>query len=67
MIPRVLLVLAAAAAMPQVGALTAEERALTTFIDANNDSALAFLERGHGIGGLHGHHFFLRMMEVPGS
>jgi glutamate carboxypeptidase len=42
---RLLLVLAMTAALPQSGTLTPEERALTTFIDAENNAALALLER----------------------
>ena len=45
MTPNLLLVLALAAAAPQTGPLTAQERALTAFIDASNDTALALLER----------------------
>ena len=45
MTPNLLLVLALAAAAPQAGPLTAQERALTAFIDASNDTALALLER----------------------
>ena len=45
MTPNLLLALALAAAAPQAGPLTAQERALTAFIDASNDTALALLER----------------------
>ena len=40
-----LLVLALALMQPPAGTLTAEERALTAFIDADNERALALLER----------------------
>lgn len=42
---RLLLVLAMTAVLPQSGTLTSEERALTAFVDAENDGALALLER----------------------
>src|SRR3990170_5176807 len=42
---RLLLLAAIAGLLPQAGALTPAERALTTFIDANNEAALALLER----------------------
>lgn len=42
---RLLLLVALAGLLPQAGALTPEERALTTFIDANNEAALTLLER----------------------
>jgi len=42
---RLLLVLAMTFALPQSGTLTSEERALATFVDADNDRALALLER----------------------
>ncbi len=42
---RLLLLLALAGLVPQAGSLTADERALTAFIDANNDAAIALLER----------------------
>jgi len=45
MTPMPLLVLALALMQPQAGTLTAEERALTAFIDADNERALALLER----------------------
>jgi len=45
MIVRLLLVLAMTALLPQSGTLTPEERALTAFVDADNDRALALLER----------------------
>ncbi len=45
MTPTPLLLLALAAVSPQAGSLTQEERALTAFVDANNDNALALLER----------------------
>ncbi|MBK5255649.1 MAG: M20/M25/M40 family metallo-hydrolase [Vicinamibacteria bacterium] len=45
MTPKLLLLLALAGAPPQVGNLTAEERALMAFVDADNDRALALLER----------------------
>jgi glutamate carboxypeptidase len=40
-----LLLLALAAAQPQPGTLTAEERALTAFVDSDNHRALTLLER----------------------
>jgi len=42
---RLLLLVGLAGLLPQSGTLTPEERALTTFIDANNDAAIALLER----------------------
>lgn len=42
---RLLLLIALASLFPQAGALTPGERALTTFIDANNEAALALVER----------------------
>lgn len=42
---RLLLLVALAGLLPQAGGLTPAERALTTFIDANNDAALMLLER----------------------
>jgi len=49
MLSRLLFALALAGLMPQAGSLTAEERALTAFIDANNDAAIALLERSVNI------------------
>src|SRR5689334_22284804 len=40
-----LLLLAVAAASPQPGTLTSEERALAAFIDRDNDRALVLLEK----------------------
>jgi glutamate carboxypeptidase len=45
MMSRALFVLAMAVALPQAGSLSATERALTTFIDADNQTALTLLER----------------------
>ena len=45
MTPLPLLLLTLAFLQPQAGGLTAEERALTAFIDADNDRALALLEK----------------------
>ncbi|MEO5761536.1 MAG: M20/M25/M40 family metallo-hydrolase [Vicinamibacteria bacterium] len=45
MTPMPLLILALALASPQAGTLTADERALTAFVDKDNDRALALLER----------------------
>jgi len=45
MTPLLLPLLAFAMMQPQAGALSAEERALTAFIDADNDRALALLEK----------------------
>ncbi len=42
---RLLLAFALAGLLPQAGTLSLEERALTTFVDADNDRALALLER----------------------
>jgi glutamate carboxypeptidase len=42
---RLLFLIALAGLLPQAGGLTPEERALTAFIDANNDAAIALLER----------------------
>lgn len=42
---RLLLLIALAGLLPQAGGLTPGERALTTFIDANNEGALTLLER----------------------
>jgi len=42
---RLLLVIAMTVLLPQSGALTPEERALTAFVDADNGRALALLER----------------------
>ena len=42
---RVLLLIALTGLLPQAGGLTPGERALMTFVDANNEAALAFLER----------------------
>ena len=49
MTPTLLLLLTLATLQPQAGALTAEERALTAFIDADNDRALALLEKAVNI------------------
>jgi glutamate carboxypeptidase len=45
MIPMLLPLLALALMQPLEGTLTAEERALTAFVDADNDHALALLEK----------------------
>lgn len=45
MTPLLFPLLALALIQPQAGTLTAEERALTAFIDADNDRALALLEK----------------------
>lgn len=45
MTPMLLPLLALALLQPHAGGLTAEERALTAFIDADNDRALALLEK----------------------
>ena len=42
---RTLLLVAIAGVLPQAGALTPDERALTAFVDANNTAAIALLER----------------------
>ena len=42
---RLLLLVGLAGLLPQSGALTPGERALTAFVDANNEAALALLER----------------------
>lgn len=49
MLSRLLFALTLAGLMPQAGSLTAEERALTAFIDASNDTAIALLERSVNI------------------
>ncbi len=42
---RMMLLVAVAGLLPQAGTLTTDERALTTFVDANNEAALALVER----------------------
>ncbi len=49
MTPLLLPLLALALMQSQTGALTSEERALTAFVDANNDRALALLEKAVNI------------------
>ncbi|NQW04276.1 MAG: M20/M25/M40 family metallo-hydrolase [Acidobacteria bacterium] len=45
MLTRALLLLVMTSLLPQSGNLSQQERALTAFVDANNESALALLER----------------------
>lgn len=49
MTPLLLPLLALGLMQPQAGGLTAEERALTAFVDADNDRALALLEKAVNI------------------